>query len=66
MNVKISVFVICVEVIVYFLLHNLGDCIFNKIFSWSYMETILSRMSAESQMNAALSYLSRMQVFSLK
>ena len=66
MNVKISVFVIYVEVIVYFLLYNLGDCIFNKIFSWSYMETMLSLMSAESQMNAALSYLSRMQVFSLK
>ena len=30
-NAKISVLVICVEVIIYLLLHNLHDCNFNKI-----------------------------------
>ena len=30
MNAKISVFVICVEVIIYLLLYNLHDCTFNK------------------------------------
>ena len=29
MNAKISVFVICVEAIMYLLLHNLHDCTFN-------------------------------------
>ena len=29
MNAKISVFVICVEAIIYLLLHNLHDCTFN-------------------------------------
>ena len=29
MNAKISVFVICVEAIIYLLLHNLRDCTFN-------------------------------------
>ena len=29
MNAKISVFVICVEVIIYLLLDNLHDCTFN-------------------------------------
>ena len=29
MNAKISVFVICAEEIIYFLLHNLHDCTFN-------------------------------------
>ena len=30
MNAKISVFVICVEAIIYLLLHNLHDCTFNN------------------------------------
>ena len=30
-NAKISVFVICVEAIIYLLLHNLHDCTFKKI-----------------------------------
>ena len=30
MNVKISVFVIFIEEIIYFLLYNLHDCTFNK------------------------------------
>ena len=30
MNAKISVFTICVEVIVYLLLHNLHDCTFKE------------------------------------
>ena len=30
MNTKISVFVICVKVIIYLLLHNLHDCTFNN------------------------------------
>ena len=30
MNVKISVFVICVEAIIYLLLYNLRDCTFNS------------------------------------
>ena len=29
-NAKISVFVICVETIIYLFLHNLHDCTFNK------------------------------------
>ena len=29
MNAKISVFVICVEAIIYLLLYNLHDCTFN-------------------------------------
>ena len=29
MNVKISVFVICVEAIIYLLFYNLHDCTFN-------------------------------------
>ena len=31
MNAKVSAFVICVEAIVYLLLYNLHDCIFNRI-----------------------------------
>ena len=31
MNVKISVLVICVEAIMYLLLHNLPDCTFNQV-----------------------------------
>ena len=31
MNVKISVFVICIEAIMYFLLYNLHDCNFNYV-----------------------------------
>ena len=30
MNEKVSVFVICVEAIIYLLLHNLRECTFNK------------------------------------
>ena len=30
MNAKMSVFVICVEAIIYFLLYNLHDCTFKK------------------------------------
>ena len=30
MNANISVFVICVEAIMYLLLHNLHDCTFNR------------------------------------
>ena len=33
-NVKISVFVICVEAITYLLLYNSHDCTFNKSVSW--------------------------------
>ena len=32
MNAKISVFVICVEVIIYLLSHNLHDCTFNLTY----------------------------------
>ena len=31
MNAKVSVFVICVEAIIYFLLYNLHDCTFNPL-----------------------------------
>ena len=31
MNAKISVFAICVEVIIYLLLHNLHDCTFKHM-----------------------------------
>ena len=31
MNAKISVFVICVEAIIYLLLYNLQDCTFKKV-----------------------------------
>ena len=33
MNVKFSVFVICVKDIIYLLLHNLHDCTFNLLLS---------------------------------
>ena len=33
MNAKISVFVICVEVIIYLLSYNLHDCIFNDLLA---------------------------------
>ena len=36
MNVKISVFVICVEVIVHLLLYNLHDCTFKIFLKWNY------------------------------
>ena len=39
MNAKISVFVICVEAIIYLLLYNLHDCTFNT----SYRETAAKR-----------------------
>ena len=32
MNAKISVFVICVEAIIYLLLYNLHDCTFKVVF----------------------------------
>ena len=32
MNAKISVFVICVEAIIYLFLHNFHDCTFNLVF----------------------------------
>ena len=31
MNVKVSVFVICLEAIIYFLLYNLQDCTFKAL-----------------------------------
>ena len=47
MNAKISVFVICVEVITYLLLGNLHDCTFNKkhsvgsfLLKW-FVETVI-------------------------
>ena len=30
MNVEISVYVVCIEAIIYLLLYNLHDCTFNK------------------------------------
>ena len=33
MNMKISVFFICVEAIIYLLLYNLYDCTFNYLFN---------------------------------
>ena len=43
MNVKISVLVICVKVIIYLLLHNLHDCTFNvfmELRKINYMKKI--------------------------
>ena len=36
MNAKLSVFDICVEVIIYLLSHNLHDCTFNNMYSGLY------------------------------
>ena len=41
MNVKISEFVICVEVIIYLLLHNLHDCTFNHENADLYIKPFL-------------------------
>ena len=39
MNAKISVFVICVEAIIYFLLYNLHDCTFKQVdICWEAQE----------------------------
>ena len=37
MNVKISVFVICVEAIIYLLLYNLHDCAFKLFYQFSIL-----------------------------
>ena len=37
MNAKIPVFAICVETIIYFLLHNLHDCNFNGYLYTVYL-----------------------------
>ena len=34
MNTKMSLFVICVEMIIYLLLYNLRECTFNLAASW--------------------------------
>ena len=41
MNAKISVFVICVEAIVYMLLYNLHDCNFKFEKSFVYISLVL-------------------------
>ena len=40
MNAKISVFVICVEAIIYLLLYNLHDCTFNSYFTFITKEKL--------------------------
>ena len=43
MNAKISIFVICVEAILYLLLHNLHDCIFKDYeFKIQYVSLTIS------------------------
>ena len=44
MNAKISVFVICVEAIIYLLLYNLHDCTFNiwSTISFRYLKTAVA------------------------
>ena len=45
MNAKISVFVICVEAIIYFLLYNLYDCTFNLRSKFAYLsEAIVQKI----------------------
>ena len=41
MHAKISVFVICVEVIIYLLLYNLHDCTFNDTKNTSILNTTI-------------------------
>ena len=45
MEAKISVFVICVEVIMYLLLHNLHDCTFN--LGDTYMRSFLRQSKTD-------------------
>ena len=45
LNAKISVFVICVEVIMYLLLHNLHDCTFN--LDDTYMRSFLKQSKTD-------------------
>ena len=40
MNAKISVFVICVDAIIYLLLYNLYDYIFKPIFAFLFFEHV--------------------------
>ena len=45
MNAKISVFVICVEAIIYLLLYNLLDCTFNEIMGLVIMKMKMKNRS---------------------
>ena len=57
MNAKISMFVVCVEAIIYFLLYNLHDCTFKRspehlehtriIYSMIKIVEILNKVSVE-------------------
>ena len=47
MNTKISVFVICVEEIIYLLLYNLYDCTFN-LFDNQFLKSIENYMQNDS------------------
>ena len=40
MNAQISVFVICVEAIIYLLLNNLRDCTFKYVWAFYYHQTL--------------------------
>ena len=44
MNAKISVFVVCVEAIIYLLLYNLLDCTFNEI-----MRLVIMKMKMKNR-----------------
>ena len=43
-NAKMSIFVICVEVIIYLLLHNLHDCIFKANLSQRSSKVLVHTM----------------------
>ena len=54
MNAKISVFVICVEAIICFVLHNFYDCTFNKIIkliNWYDMYLTFQRIFPSNQVS---------------
>ena len=53
MNAKISLFVICVEVIICLLLYNFHDCTFNLIFSyhWNRTQRVKIKISYRDESN---------------
>ena len=59
MNAKISVFVICVKVIIYLLLHNLHDCTFKRCPDCQKIFPLLSTFSMIIQVSVKSTYLAQ-------
>ena len=56
MNVKISLFIICVEVIIYLLLYNLHDCTFKSHSKFSFENKDFCEIAMSSEKDNILKF----------